>query len=262
MRYTIIILLSFLLSGCSDDLGKKNQVLQGLYNDFYFRSETVSAQINENGFLVIQAESDRTVTLQVENAETGVYEITATNNNQATFNDGSSIFITEGEDTGGRIEIEQITNNSVFGNFFFNAKANGQGEVLNFQKGVFLEVPIENGSVDDSDEDVFFQAIVDGADFNANSIGGSVTNGVISIVGAQGDISMTLSFSEELTPGDYTLGEEDSLSITYIQSNNQESASSGNLTIDTINDNEVIGSFTFTTENGIEVTQGGFNISL
>ncbi len=271
MRYLNILLLVVLFSGCSDTIEDGNETIQGLYNDLFFRSTVSSAHIDQDGRLVIEGSSTETVRLQVARPEVGTYEITADNDNQATFGLDSQIFITQGENTGGQIEIEKITENSVTGNFFFDARLNGVGERLNFQKGVFFEVPFEEpndtggGDGDDDDDDTInenFQALVDGSDFNAQTIQSSTANDALTIIGGQADVFINITMPADLSPGDFDITTDGDQTATYTQQGNTESATEGTLTIDVLDENEVTGSFSFTTENGIEVTQGSFEIAL
>ena len=148
MRFFQFLLVLIVFYGCSDTIEDNDQSMQGLYDDVVFRSNVASAFVNENGHLVIEASSTETIKLQVEAAQTGIYEISNDNNNKVTFNLNSKSYITEGENTGGSIEIEKITDSSVSGSFFFNARLNGTGEKLNFQKGVFFNIPFTNESSD------------------------------------------------------------------------------------------------------------------
>ena len=272
MRYLNILLLVVLFSSCSDNIEDGNETMQGLYNDLFFRSTVTSAHIDQDGRLIIEGSSSATVRLQIEQPEVGVYDITADNDNQALFTIDSQLFITEGENTGGRIEIENITENSVSGNFFFDARLNGVGERLNFQKGVFFEVPFEEpndtgggGNGDDDDDDTInenFQALVDGSDFNAQTIQSSTGNSTITIIGGQADVFISITMPAGLDTGDHDITADGDQTATYTQEGNAESATDGTLSIDVLDENEVSGSFSFTTENGIEVTQGSFEIAL
>lgn len=272
MRYLNILLLVVLFSSCSDNVEDSNETIQGLYNDLFFRSTVSSAHIDQDGRLIIEGSSTETVRLQVEQPEIGVYEMTGENDNQASFGLDSQLFITEGENTGGRIEIESITENSVTGNFFFDARLNGVGERLNFQKGVFFEVPFEEpndtgggGNGDDDDDDTInenFQALVDGTDFNAQTTQSSISNNTLTITGDQSDVIISIMMPADLDAGEYDITADGDQSATYTQEGNAESATEGTLSIDVLDENEVSGGFSFTTENGIEVTQGSFEIAL
>ena len=270
MRFIYLLFISILFSSCSDNIEDNKQTIQGEYNGVFFRSKASSAQIDENGYLIIEGSDRGTVRLQVENPEVGVYEILNSNNNEGFFGLDSQAYITDGENTGGRIEIENISDNSVTGNFFFDAKLNGVGENLNFQKGIFFEVPFENPDADDDDgngdnddsinED--FQALVDGADFNADVTQTTISNNILNISGIQSDVIIGITLPANLDPGDYDITADGDQNATYTQGNNAESAVDGTLTIDVLDDNQITGSFSFTTENGIEITQGVFEIEL
>jgi hypothetical protein len=265
MRYIFFFLVAVLLSNCSDTIEDSNQTIQGEYNNIFFRSEASSAHIDENGYLIIEGSSTETVRLQVENPEVGVYEILDSNNNEAFFGLDSQLFITEGENTGGRIEIEDISDNSVTGNFFFDARLNGVGERLNFDKGVFFGVPFEDPNSDEDDDDTVnenFQALVDGADFNADVTQTTISNNILNISGIQSDVIIGITLPTDLDQGDYDITADGDQNATYTQGDNAESAVDGTLTIDVLDDNQITGSFSFTTENGIEITEGQFELGL
>ena len=274
MRYIFFLLISILLSSCSDNIEDNNQNIQGEFNDVFFQSVTSNAYIDENGYLIIQGSSSATVRLQVENAEVGVYEILDSNNNQAFFGLNSQLFVTEGENTGGMIEIENINENSVTGNFYFDARLNGVGERLNFQKGVFFEVPFEDPDAvgdgedndgDNNDDDTInesFQALVDGVDFNADITQVTISNNILNITGIQSDVIISITLPADIDPGDYDITTDGDQNASYTQDGNAESAVDGILTIDGFDENQISGSFSFTTENGIEITQGQFELDL
>ena len=216
--------------------------------------------------LIIEGSARETVILQVESPEVGIYDITASNNNQALFAVDSQLYLTEGESTGGTIEIESINDGSVSGNFFFDARLNGLGERLNFNKGVFFRIPFEDSGSDDDNGDGTinenFQALVDGADFNADVTQTTISNNILNISGIQSDVIISITLTTELEPGDYDITTDGEQNATYTQNENAESAVDGTLTIDTLDENQITGSFSFTTENGIEITQGQFELEL
>ena len=270
MRYLQILVVIILFCGCSDNIEDSNQTMQGLYNDILFRSSTSSAHIDENGYLIIEGSSVVSVRLQVEIAQEGEYEILDGNNNEAMFDLDSEMYITEGEGTGGKIVIEKITDNSVSGNFYFDARLNGVGERLNFQKGVFYEIPFKdpdsggNGDGDNDDDpiDDNFQALVDGADFTADITQTSISNNILNISGIQSDVTISITLPADLQAGDYDITLDGDQMATYTQNDNTESAVEGQLTIDVLDEDQISGSFSFTTENGIEITQGELELGL
>lgn len=136
---------------------------------------------------------------------------------------------------------------------------------------MFFEVPFEEpndtggGDGDDDDDDTInenFQALVDGSDFNAQTIQSSTANDALTIIGGQADVFINITMPADLSPGDFDITTDGDQTATYTQQGNTESATEGTLTIDVLDENEVTGSFSFTTENGIEVTQGSFEIAL
>ena len=261
MRFFQLLMIISIFYGCSDTIEDSNQTMQGLYDDVVFRSAASSAFIDESGYLVIEASSTETVKLQVETPQTGIYEISDNNDNKASFSLDSELYITEGENTGGSIEIEKITDSSVSGSFFFNARLNGTGERLNFQKGVFFNIPFTNeGNNDTVNEN--FQAKIDGADFNADIKQSTVSGNTLIISGTQSAVMISINLPADLQAGNYDITLDGDQNATYSQAGNTENAINGFLTIDIFTDDQISGSFAFTTDNGLEITDGDFELIL
>ena len=261
MRIFQILFLVIFFYGCSDTIETSDQTMQGLYNNIEFRSAASSAFIDESGFLIIEGSSSESIRLQVETPQSGVYEIVSSNDNEASFSKNSKLYITEGEDTGGRIEIDEITATSVSGSFFFDARLNGTGERLNFQKGIFFNIPfVDEDTTDPASEN--FKAKIDGADFNADVTQTNITNKTLTIAGTQSDVMISINLPVDLQTGNYDITPDGNQNAIYSQQGNTENAVSGSLTIDVLSDEQVSGSFTFTTENGIEITEGTFELTL
>lgn len=263
-----IFFLAFISLGivACEDVVDPSSVIQGEVDQTLFRSNAEAA-FNNEGELVIQGSDVNIVTLKTNGDAVGMYEITPNSGNAATFvRDGVS-YITSGPDTGGMIEIEEITNAYVTGNFFFEARRNGVGERLNFSKGVFYRIPFSSADApgdDDVDEDDVFEANVNGSNFNPFNISAETTGGMITIIALSttGE-GISIFFPIPVEIGTYVIGEDDDFGGIYLTPNGAEEAVSGEIEITNFSeDNELAaGTFSFTTDEGTTVSNGEFIIN-
>jgi hypothetical protein len=134
-----LALISISFMACEDVVDPR-PVIQGEANGTLFRSATQVAS-NSGGNVTIQGANLDILTLEINGNNVGVYEITPNSGNVATFEIEGVVYNTNGPETSGMIEIEEITPLYITGNFFFEARRNGTGESLAFSKGVFYQIP-------------------------------------------------------------------------------------------------------------------------
>lgn len=253
--------------GCSDDIETNTPVIQGSVNEVFFRAKNASATLNDDGSLkLIGKSSEQTITLQTASFETGQYTLGAEPANEATFTDfAGSIYIAGSGSGDGMIEISKFEAGTVSGAFHFNALNNGVGDTLNFQKGVFFEVPITNlnpGDGDDTDKN-FITADINDTPFDAEVVVSQNNLDVIQITGSTQTVSISLTFPEDVTAGTYTLASSGQYVASYLVGSISDDVETGELTI-TKNDSTakiVEGEFSFTTVSGVQVKNGKFRIS-
>lgn len=135
--FLALIALSFI---ACEDVTDPRPVIQGEVNAILFRSNSQTASVS-NGVITIEGSDLDLVTLQIDGDTPGTYEITPNSGNTAAFVLEGVTYSTSSPDASGVIEIEEITNTYVTGNFYFEAIRSGSDETLNFSKGVFYRIP-------------------------------------------------------------------------------------------------------------------------
>lgn len=267
MRNFLPLLVTIILFASCDDVVETTSIVQGEVNETLFRSKAEVA-FNNEGELIIQGSNVDVVTLRTSAAEVGLYEISPNSGNSASFVLGNDTFITSGPDTGGMIEIEEITSSYVTGNFYFEARRNGVGERLNFAKGNFWRVPFDG--VELPGDDVILPADEFSATINNTNLDYQVLQPLI--VGNEIDIVATFSNGDAINlvlpnpsqVGDYTFEDNQEFQAFYLPANGSEQAIQGNISITAFETQEILvsGEFSFTTAEGTTVTNGNFVIFL
>lgn len=253
--------------GCSDDVETNTPVIQGSVNEVFFRAKNATATLNEDGSLkLIGKSSEQIITLQTASFETGQYTLGAAPANEATFTDfAGSIYIAGSGAGDGMIEITKYEAGTVSGAFHFNALNNGVGDTLNFQKGVFFEVPITNLNPNEggeTDKD-FITADIGETPFDAEVVVSQNNLDNIQITGSTQTVSISLTFPSDVTAGSYPLASSGQYVASYLVGSISDEVDTGELII-TKNDTTakiVEGEFSFTTVSGIEISNGKFSIS-
>lgn len=259
-----LALISIAFTAC-EDVVEPSSVIQGEVDQSLFRSNAEAA-FNNEGELIIQGSNIDVVTLKVNSNAVGMYEISPNSGNAATYvRDGSS-YITNGPNTGGMIEIEEINEQFVTGNFFFEARRNGVGERLNFSKGVFYQVPFNNAEdpEDIDDDEDLMNANVNGANFNSVITNSEISGDTFSAISVNiNNESIILFFPFPVDTGNYEIGIDEGFSANYSNGETPETTQSGNIEITNFNEDNgtVEGTFSFTTEEGTSVTDGEFIIN-
>ena len=254
----------FLFSSC-EDVVEPSSIIQGEVNETLYRSKAEVA-FNNDGELIIQGSNVDVVTLRTNATEVGLYEISANSGNSASFVLGSDTYITAGPDTGGMIEIEEITPNYVTGNFFFEARKNGVGERLNFAKGNFWRVPFDGVELPGDDvilPDDVFTATIDGSNVEYLTLQALTAGSDLDIIAnfPNGD-AINLVIPEPAQVGDYTFEDNQDYQAFYISADGAEQAIEGNISITAFETQDILvsGQFSFTTAEGTTVTNGNFEI--
>ncbi|MGO2359379.1 DUF6252 family protein [Mesonia sp.] len=141
----LLALLSLFVMSCGDDVETNTPSIQGEVENVFFRSSSSTAAVNEDGSVtLIGTSSDETVTLTVSDYEVGTYVIEGNAANEATFENFNGELYVTGENGEGKIEVTRVENGTLSGEFYFNALKNGVGDTINFSKGSFFDVPLDN----------------------------------------------------------------------------------------------------------------------
>ncbi|MEL1245635.1 DUF6252 family protein [Flavobacterium sp. DGU11] len=151
---SLIVLLAVLTS-CEEDVKFNNPAVQGLKDNELWKATEFSAVKGGDNSLTISANNGfETILLKTQNIDPGVYALGVNNSNKASYTlsvDGIEMFYSTGSGIGdGQITISadpretNLAAGYVTGKFYFNAE-DEDGNVVNFQQGVFFRVPITSG---------------------------------------------------------------------------------------------------------------------
>jgi hypothetical protein len=151
-RVLFVIVLMSLIS-CSEDISFNNPSFQGLKDNVFWRAVESKASIGDNGSLTIEAYSgSEVITLKTTSTTAQTYFLGTSTSKTAKYvltdRDGTITFTTGLGVGDGQIIITKYdaVSNTVSGTFKFNAENTENnplaGPILNFQQGVFYEVPV------------------------------------------------------------------------------------------------------------------------
>lgn len=147
MRNLFFLFLVSLVAVSCDDTELNTPIIQGEVDGQFYRSRA-QAVVDDEGKLVIRGSEFDVLTLRINGNSPGVYPITSNSNSRATFLRDGQLFITSGPNTGGEIVVDKVDEFGVSGSFFFNARLNGVGRMINFSRGVFFDVPFLNEEIE------------------------------------------------------------------------------------------------------------------
>ena len=267
MRNILYLFVFVILFSACEDVVEPSSIIQGEVNETLFRSNSETAFINEAGELIIQGSNVDAVRLKTNASAVGLYEISPNSGNSASFVSDGNTFITAGPNSGGMIEIEEITNAYVTGNFYFEARRNGVGERLNFSKGTIWRVPFSNADIPINDEnpDVenVLEATVNGSNLNILIVIGMQQGNSILFSGTTASqTSIAISIPNPTEVGEYVFGQDEGFEASYQTPEGIEFATDGNIDVISFNEtlNSVAGTCNFTTDEGSSITNGEFVI--
>lgn len=149
----LVLLVAF--ASCEQDIKFNNPAVQGLKDDELWRATTFTATKSGNSVIINANINDfEFLTMRINApAPNSVHDLGINTLNSADYTfsiDGDEGSYTTGTTGNGEIVIRGEEDNNIdgtggkgyiSGNFYFNAY-NADGEVVNFQKGVFYKVPI------------------------------------------------------------------------------------------------------------------------
>ncbi|AWH84028.1 hypothetical protein HYN59_02390 [Flavobacterium album] len=148
---SLIVLLAVLTS-CEEDVKFNNPAVQGLKdNELWKATEFTAVKGTDNSLTVSATNGFETITLKTQSIDPGVYTFGVGNTSKASYTlfvDDIDMSYTAGAGIGdGQITISadpretNVAAGYVTGKFYFNAE-DEDGNVVNFQQGVFFRVPI------------------------------------------------------------------------------------------------------------------------
>jgi len=234
-RFALLSLLLLAFTAC-EDTEDNSGIVQGSANEEFFKTGAV-ATVFDNGRITINGNTElESLTLRLTGTAVGTYPFGPGSNNAAEFTDlNGQIFTTGTAEGNGTAVISEYNtmNNTLTGTFIFNAHTFGILDTLNFQRGVFFQVPVIGGTGDGGVGVGFVQGMtgtIDGVAFEATTVEGLNVTGNIVVTGVAGTQIVNIVFPNTYGPGDYNLGSGE-FTATYGVDGAAAPATSGTLTI-------------------------------
>lgn len=262
--FMLFIFAALALIGC-EDVQNNSPALQASLNDEFYKSTDARAYLRPDGTLVIQGMTDlEKLTITLSGPAEGVYILGGNGSNRAVFEDFLGSIYTTRPFGDGEVVIENSADNTFSGTFKFNAYRYGL-DTLNAQQGHFYKVPILDAPIeDDDDQPMELLALIDGETFNPSIITAGIEGNTIIVRGANQNNAITLSFPNDINPGNYPIDNE-TITATYSLDGAQLTTDSGeiNITAHDTDLNLIAGTFSFQTgePENIEITEGSFSIT-
>ncbi len=271
----LLAVFCFIFTSCSTDIEINDPALQTKIDGEIFRSSIKSAVIYEDGTLVISGTAgEKSISFSTSATQVGSYKTSQQTVQKIRFKKDQEEFNSKEGETEGTVNITEIHNNEISGNFYFNNLKDEHGNTTSFSDGWFYKIPLENGVIEEEQEEVTqninpcllnasLTALVNGSEMitdnhTAEVFGVENVSIIIKATNQEGEISIV--FPSNVTTGKYSLTGSGDYSATYTSLNDKSSALSGTLTItnhDTVA-KCISGSFEFETRSGVQIAEGIF----
>ncbi|MDG5490355.1 DUF6252 family protein [Psychroserpens sp. SPM9] len=162
-KLTLVLVTVLLVFSCGDEVEFNTPAIQGNYDGNQWRASSFAADIDFGGFLVEGSNNVETIQLVTDEDLVGTYELGGDGPNVAIFKDANGVVYSTANDPDeslsiypaeGQIIVERILNTSpktMTGRFWFYAYTEDGQQTVNFNEGVFYNVPIVGGLVVISD---------------------------------------------------------------------------------------------------------------
>lgn len=265
-----LLVAIILCSSCDKNLDvDSTPAINANRNGEFFGAQRMVAVENADGSLTITGVNPlEQLVINLESSSLGTYELGPGQPNEAiyVFNNTNAFNTNRGSGRGTVQLRPSDAPNSISGSFDFVSYLPGQTDSLYMRQGIIYQVPFGNPLDVDNPGDGFqasFNALIDGVGLNPSAIVPFVTGGNITISAANDQRqTITLLFPENIAVGTYDLATANNITVSYTPGSNPLIAEAGTLEITAINTNDgtVAGTFSATLSNGVEITQGVFNI--
>ena len=142
-----IVAVLFVLLSCQQEIKTSTPSFQAEKDNVFWRAKDAHVSYNSDGSITISAYSSyEIVTLTLPTADPGTYTLGVDTDSYATYTytlNGVTKHYETGENIGnGQVIIKPSTAPGTFtGTFRFNAE-DEDGEVINYNKGVFYQIPV------------------------------------------------------------------------------------------------------------------------
>ncbi|WP_040280394.1 DUF6252 family protein [Psychroserpens damuponensis] len=158
-KIALILFALVTILSCGEELQFNSPAIQGNYNGNLWKASSYAADIDFGGFLVQGTNNIETVQLITSNDTAGVYELGGENPSIAVVRDQNGVVYSTGNDPDpgfslypveGQIIVESVQDTNpktMTGTFWFYAFTDDGMQTVNFNEGVFHNVPIVGGLV-------------------------------------------------------------------------------------------------------------------
>ncbi|MBT8260492.1 MAG: hypothetical protein HKO92_06680 [Flavobacteriaceae bacterium] len=156
-RFIVLILVVFLTLSCGDDVQFNDPAFQANKGGEYWKALFYASDIDFGGFLVEGGNNIETVQLFTFNDTRGTFELGGDSENVAIFRDANGIVYSTANQpdpslsvypADGQIIVDDISNTdpkTIRGTFWFNAYTADGLQYINFNEGVFYNIPLIGG---------------------------------------------------------------------------------------------------------------------
>ncbi len=142
-----IVAVLFMFLSCQQEIKTSTPSFQAEKDNVFWRAKEAKVKYNSDGSITISAYSSyEIVTLRLSSPDQGTYTLGTNSDTYATYTytlNGVTKHYETGENIGnGQVIIKPSTAPGTFtGTFRFNAE-DEDGEVINYNKGVFYQIPV------------------------------------------------------------------------------------------------------------------------
>ncbi len=271
MKFRILLVLAIAFIASCTEQEDRNPALQSTINEDFFGALDARAIENDDGSFVIQGlTANENLTMFLESAQPGTYELGGTSQNFATFVDKDELVFFTNPFGEGRAIITDLdrVGQTLSGRFDFTAVVPGI-DTLRVVNGVLFRVPFGFGVIQepitDTDSDPAtnagsFAARVDEQSFTPFAVSAVSSDGSLTITGSGSMDAISITVPSDVQQGSFQITDQ-GFSASFRQGAVTEDAISGQIIIisNDTNTNNIRGTFSFMTENH-SIALGQFNV--
>lgn len=269
MRGLLFLFISIIIFTSCTSVEDNSPAFQGVRDSILFRSSDSRAVFNPDGSLVIRGERGVEALNFLVNSQGQSQIILGGQNNPdvaAYTSVEGTLLTTSSNEASGELNYTINGDNTVSGEFNFTAYASSFTDTVVFSRGFIYRVPILSPVANEptvAELQDAFTARVNTIIFNPTIINRMVSGNSITVTGQTSSSSIAIVFPVNSNPGTYTIDATSDFSASYTVPSGTFTAVSGELNI-VSNDQDnavIVGEFSFETEDGFTITDGGFTIN-
>jgi len=266
MKYFLVLLIASILFVSCEDLQDNTPALQGTIDDVLFKANDARAELYDDGSYTLQGYTqDETLTLHINKADLGTYQLGVGQPNYASFEDAlGNVHVTTPNGEGEIVLTDRcISCGWLTGTFRFSAVRLGV-DTITVHRGIFFKVSFHEGGLIIGDGGIVnsgdLVAEIDQNQFNATTVFAEEVNNTIQITGTTNTESIFIQVPNSVTTGAYDLPASGTIANYTIQDTTEE-ALSGQIFVTFYNpiERRITIGFRFVTENH-NIVNGGLNV--